>query len=615
MSVLETPRIIFGGSVSWDPIVTNNYSNLYDEITSWTEVSPTKAAVEQFRQFAASSKSVPRRSKGGIGNWNPQGTHRSNFFDTEINGVDLGSGAQKNDSFVGSPVSFSGMLVDCEPYGSFTSQLFFDQMSLGIDGGCRILAPRTSRVTARYVDFNRLSGSVYGYAASVASIIWQTSFAKSDGLQIDAYDSPALQALAAALDNDEILGLTVQFNAYATHYYGAGTDSEITARENELVAKLAGGGFQPNPARSRIVGVVGLWRKGEPAHEPGDRAMLALKTLNPNGSWIRQYVATAHARLDGDNLTVDLSNSISEIDLQGTKEDLGALSFYAVESNNGTLLGTIDYNHYNRDAYLASAGIVTLKLDANQSAAAKTGLLQMTGVAASGLAGAGYYLAEQALRAIPCDPNLYLNYGENRKTDVLVLDKGVPVGSGINVVMGLSGSSPYQSISAVTNADGIATFEVTGADSPGQTEVPGFILDPNDTGLTSIDPQLTTYMYIRTYPDDSATLANVPPTFANVYKYCLANWNAMAPCMDNWLDLSDAAQVRAYGPMLKRMTDPANFESFRFMPVTRDMTSGERDLLYRFLDSDEVESEILESALVEEVVNQAELSRRMRRAT
>lgn len=42
--------------------------------------------------------------------------------------------------------------------------------------------------------------------------------------------------------------------------------------------------------------------------------------------------------------------------------------------------------------------------------------------------------------------------------------------------------------------------------------------------------------------------------------------------------------MRAYGPLIKQLTDPANFEHFRFMPVTRDLTPGQRTLLYNFLD-------------------------------
>ena len=55
--------------------------------------------------------------------------------------------------------------------------------------------------------------------------------------------------------------------------------------------------------------------------------------------------------------------------------------------------------------------------------------------------------------------------------------------------------------------------------------------------------------------------------------------------MYNWLDLGDESQVRRYAGTLKALTDPAAFESLRFMPVVRDMTIGERNLLYAFLDS------------------------------
>lgn len=600
MSVLETPRIIFGGNMSWDPIVTNNYPKFYDENSSWTVFEPNQT-VEQFREAAASSDSVINN-----GNWNPHGTHRSAFYDTYISGIDLGAGVGENDTFVSSPVYFEGMLVDCEPYGAYTSQLFFDQLTLGIDGGCRIFAPRTSRFTARYINFCRLPRPVYNFAASVASVIWQTSFAKSDGLRIDAYDSTALQALKAALDDDEVLGLTVQFNAYSTHYYGAETSSEIAGREQDLVNKLAGGGFQPNPARSRIVGVVGLWRKREPAHEPGDRAMLAVQKII-NNKCPAKYVATAHARLDGNKLTVDLSNSISETDLQETKQNLGALTLFAKDPINGsqTKLGTIDYAQYARDAYRASAGIVTLQLDTNQAKAAETGNLQMSG------ADGTPYLSEQPFRAIPSDPNLYLNFGETRTTNVLVLNKGVPVGKGIKVAMQLVGSSVPQSSVALTNAEGIATFNVRGA--KGQVE--GFVLTPNSDGKepASISTQITNYMYIRTYPGNAA-IAELEPTWENVYKYCLSNWNAMAPCMDNWLDLKNEAQVKAHASILKRLTDPANFESYRFMPVTRDMTQAERKLLYGFLDGDGEISAELEAVPVEETENQAELNRQMRQA-
>lgn len=604
MSILETPRVIFGGSISWDPIVTNNYQNLYDESTSWTVFEPNQT-VEQFREAAISSDSII-----GNGNWNPHGTHRSSFYDTEISGMDVGKGVQQTDSFVGSPVNFTGMLVDCEPYGAYTSQLFFDQISFGIAGGCRIFAPRTTRFTARYINFCRLPRPVYNFAASVASVVWQSSFAKADGLQIDAYDSTVLKLLAKSLDDDDVLGLTVRFNAYSTHYYGAESSDEIASLEQALVNKLAGGGFQPNPARSKIVGVVGLWRKGEPAHEPGDRAMIAMQKVI-NGRCPGKFVATAHARLANNTLTVDMANSISETDLQETKQNLGNLLFSAKDpvSGNQTPLGGIDYSQYDRDAYRNSAGIVTLQLNADQAEAAKDGNLQMSG------ADGTLYLSEQAFRAIPNNPNLYIDFGESTTTDVLVLNKGVPAGSNIKVAMVLDGSSTTSPATALTNPDGIATFNIQGV--KGQVE--GFLLIPNpdSSSPTSINTQTTTYMYVRTYPGND-TIAELEPTWENVYKYCLSNWNAMAPCMDNWLDLQNEAQVKAYGQMIKRLTDPANFESFRFMPVTRDMTQVERKLLYDFLDGVGLESNFESVAKTKakpkKSGSQARLSRRMRHA-
>ncbi len=613
MSVLETPRIIFGGEVSWDPIVTNNYPNEYNESTSLPQMDFNET-VEQFRSDAISADAVINN-----GNWNPQGTHRSNFYNAYVSGVDLGSGIERKDPFVSSPAIFEGMLVDLEPYGAFTSQLFFDQISFGIPGGCRILAARKYRFTARYINFYRLPGSVYGFAASIASVVWQTSFEKA-GLTIDAYDSPSLIALKAALDDPGVLGLTVRFNAYSTHYYGAADPSNIAQLEQQLVANLAAGGFQPNPARSSIVGVIGLWRENEPVHEPGDRVMLTqCPPPTPGAPGPTNFIASAYARLEMNNaplegkniLTIDMSNSIPEIDLAQTKQDFGPLSVSVIDSGgNTTELGTIDYSRYNRDAYRDSAGIVTLQLSDLQARAAADGNLQMTSTD-----GKTTYMTEQALRAIPKDPNLYINAGDpDSTTDVLVLNKGVPAGSGVTVAMELSTPSVAQSTTAVTNSNSIATFAVLA--SQGQGQVQGFVLQPDPDGSAgSINPQATTYMYIRTLADPGPFQGGtVPATWDNVYNYCLANWNAMAPCMDNWLDLKSETQVKAYASIIKKLTAASNFESYRYMPVTRDMTLLERDLLYRFLDGDQAKPVTLEASPEEEPPTPEELSRKMRRA-
>jgi hypothetical protein len=568
MSILETPRIYFSGQMIWDPIVTNNYCQFYNENTA--DPAPPGDTVADFRQ----------RAIGAVdpANWNPHGTHRSNFL-AQISGVDTGGGLDTSDPFVGAPANFLGMLVDAEPYGTFSSQLFFDSMQFGIAGGYRVSCPRTWRAMSRYINFGRNSWNTV--KAGIASTIWQTSIPKDCGLQLDPHDSPALQALVEALADDGVLGLTVRWNTYRTIYYNDPTirtnsGGQLSIDAQALVAKLGiPDSFQPNPARSEMVGVIGLWRAGEPACEPGDRALLA--TL-PN-----EVVATAFARVEGETLVIDLGNSVSEVDAKLTKQDLGTLSVCVMSSDGSTVveeIATIPYSQYDRDAYVATSGIVELPLTSSGAGLAAGAPLQI-------LSGGTACLAEEVVRAAPTtQQNLYLDEGGDTVPVTLqVLSFGQPAGAGIPVnryLWNADNNSATLVDTAQTGADGTASFDVAPA---GQGAVLQYVFTAGaDAAVPSFDPLLTPYIYARTLPAD-ADIAAKQATWDNVYAYVLSKWNAMAPCMDNWLCLNDPVQVHAYGAVLKKLTDPANFELYRYMPVTRDMTVGERHLLWTFLDA------------------------------
>lgn len=601
MSVLETPRIYFRGQIAWDPIVTNNYTNLYNETSSDTYLpcGPDRAAA--FRTQAINQ--VP------CGNWNPHGTHRSTFFESSVSGADLGAGVVQNDPFVNSPASFMGMLVDLEPYGAYTSQLFFDKMTFGIDGGYRIAAKRSSRLTARYINFGR---NAVGAIAGIASAVWQTCFTKED-LRIDSFDSPALQALQRALETDaDILGLTVQFNTYRTIYYDTPVQSNgaLQPKALELVKKLQAGGFQPNPARSMMVGTIGLWRRGEPVHEPCDRTLIT-GPGNPQAP----PLASAHARLTGDTLTLDLSNSISETDLLLTKSDYGDLSVVAVDPavKVEATLATFGYAQYDKSAYEETSGIVVLKVDPSVAAKAASADLQL--IDANG----NVLLAESALRAIPVVPNQYMDQGDTLTAQIQVYDRGVPAGADVPVAvysMSADGGSITCQFQGTTAADGTVSFPLNGDTAGIVAYVPVAGANPASPSQ-GIDPQVNTYLYVRTLTAD-ARIAGLPPTWANVYGNVLVNWHAMAPCMDNWLNLGNEAQVRAYAGVIRKLTDRAAFESFMYMPVVRDLTAGARTLLYNFLDSAQPESVAMEAApaaaeaVPEAKPSLAELSRKLR---
>ncbi len=595
MSVLETPRVYFRGEVSWDPITTNNYRSNYDE-ADCEAVFDGQAGVDGFRQSA-----IKQVETGG--NWNPDGSHRAMFFETAICGVDTGAGTVTEDPFVGAPIEFAGMLVDAEPYGATSSQLFFDDISLGIPGGCRILGLRMDRFTARYINFSRNPSN--SMIAGVASVVWQTCFPKDGGLIIDAHDSPALQALVARLADDDVRGIMVRWNSYRTVYYDdeqlSNGSPAAAAAAKALVAKLDGGGFQPNPARSLIVGTAGLWCAHDPVHEPAGRALITTGQGVNNAP----AVGSAHAHFSDSALTVDLANSIPEKDRTPEKFDLGTLSIDLLDSADHSkvlaTIATMNFAQYDAVAYQASAGIVTLPISAEHAALAKSNPLRLRAADNTVL------LVETPVRAVPTVPNLYIDQGNETRAKVQVYVFGAPAGADLPVTMAQIGATQPVGDQQKTDANGEASFRVIG--SKGMVVAYAFLPGENpELPLTAdeFNPQVYTYLTLRVLPADEA-IARLAPTWDNVHRYVLVNWQAMAPCMDNWLRLGDEAQVMAYGPMLRKLTAPDNFEAFRYMPVTRDMTPGQRTLLYRFLDGET-------AVLAEGTPKFGTLSRRMRRS-
>ncbi len=594
MSVLSTPRITFSGQISWDPIVTNNYTTNYDETTG--DILPENDPAAKFRTTAI------QQVLGG--NWNPHGTHRSTFFDTYITGVELGSGAPAaQDPMIGVPVAFSGMLVDLEPYGANTSQLFFDQMSFGIQGGCSIAAQRAFRFTDRYINFSRNTANAM--IAGRAGITWQTCFPK-ENLTLAAHDSPVIQAFTTALQDPKVLGLMVRWQAYRTVYFDDGTLSDMIigpdgkpvlgpngrpvtppatqAKKQELYDKLQTGGWQPNPARSLLVGSVGLWHQDDPIHEPGDRAVLPNENITlPDGT----QFGPAFASLGATSITLDLGTFVPDADRDANKHDVGTLSVVAVDpADDKTVLatlGTIPYTGgYDKASYEATAGIVTLSgIPEASIALAQRADLQI-------LDGSGRILAtESAQRAIASDPNFYLDEGSTAASTVRVYQRGVPVGKGTSVQLSAFSSDAQGNAIAApvgqpqsTDDHGYVSYQFT-AQQNGVTQY-GFGFPPA-APPASLDSTTVTFMSVRVYPSD-ADIAKMAPTWDNVYKHVLSNWYAMAPCMDNWLLLNDSAMVSRYGPMVKKLTAPDYFEAFRFMPVTRDLSAGKRTLLYNYLD-------------------------------
>ena len=66
-------------------------------------------------------------------------------------------------------------------------------------------------------------------------------------------------------------------------------------------------------------------------------------------------------------------------------------------------------------------------------------------------------------------------------------------------------------------------------------------------------------MVLRTTPAD-AQIAAMEPTWENVHRFVLRDWEAVAPCMDNWLLLGDEQQCRTYARLVRRLTSRDRFD-------------------------------------------------------
>jgi hypothetical protein len=101
---------------------------------------------------------------------------------------------------------------------------------------------------------------------------------------------------------------------------------------------------------------------------------------------------------------------------------------------------------------------------------------------------------------------------------------------------------------------------------------------------TQLVPDQREYVAVRVTPAD-ADIADLEPTWANVHEHVLRDWEALAPAMDNWLRLGDEQQCRAYAPLIRDLTSRERFDDYRYMPVTRDLSRGQRVLLHRWCEA------------------------------
>lgn len=581
MSVLSFPRMYLAGEIGWDPVVSNNDPADYD-VDAATVVADADETVA-----AARSRFVDEP-----GDWNYHGTHRVQLRDVTVVGGALGAGAeaQPDDSLLaggGTAVELNGKLVDIDPAG-ILSQVFFDECTVGLAGRPLLRAAPMRRMSSRWVYFARNQTptqppEVRNSTAFRAAATWQAVFPTVDVELQRASESPLLQAFDDGLRAPGVRGLMLRLCTYRTQYYrDLGLDGlDPTSARQRLADLHRGGQVVSNPAISLLVGSVGLWRDGDAEVRPGGRLLRTAPP--PPGRQPAFGPAVAEFDRAAGLLSVDLSPTVPEDTPEGRKKDVGALEV-RVRAADGTStpLSTLDYARYDRDAYTASAGIVDIPVEDSLADVVENGDLEI-------VPATGPPLTEVALRAWSEDANAYLDQSDPAKDIVVrVHERGrVPAGE-MRVQVSVRGpDGPLVVPLDVAAGTGSVSLSV----SPGTAGVRHLIYQPHRAteaapAPASLNPGSSDLTTIRTLPHDDEWAAEILAAgrvgWDVVHRDILRSYEIVTPRMSNIIDFSDPDAVRTFARRFLEVTDPALFESARYMPVTRDLSAGKLRVLRAF---------------------------------
>src|SRR5918911_5129986 len=171
MSVLRFPRLYFRGEISWDPCLANNLTDLYDAAKVQL-VLPEGVTLEQYKQYILSNADT-------LGIWNYYGTHDARFENVLVTGgsTEPHRPPITDDALVGKRITLHGKLVDVDPTAVHTSQIFFDEISVG-DETAGFAGLRVQRMHSRWINFSRNLALLP--IAGIAAVAWQTTLAKTD---------------------------------------------------------------------------------------------------------------------------------------------------------------------------------------------------------------------------------------------------------------------------------------------------------------------------------------------------------------------------------------------------------------------------------------------------
>lgn len=450
---------------------------------------------------------------------------------------------------------------------------------------------------------------------------------------VPAADSPTVERLVTMLRDRSghrpIRGLTFRYNlhlAYPVH------------SDPSLAEQFAAGLRTENPAVGVVTGTIAPWYVAEPESGTMGRQLNPTKPY-PNAYASRDYyLAPAVASVDASSktLSIDLSNTLPADGPDGEAYDLGGISVGhrpptapAADPDTNTApieaIGTIDPNRdVARDrSYLYD--IDYAHLPAEQQSRLENGDTEL--VLDTGLAGVLLFEPEHhVLLVSECNyldqPPAGVGWSDvipglrspetptplQGRSPIVIWRRGTPVTGPLAMTVEQWRMTPsgdpdkygfYQfpvrldtTEMAVTVNDGWGNVDLVPVPGPGLRLfrfVPTTLWPqerPPDVFAWLICAESYATMRVLPYNDYSEILER-GVTWDDVYEQVFRYYDLILPAMNERLPMDDASvwESPTSARYLKRVIDPALFESTTYMPRTRDLSGPRRDLLLAFCDS------------------------------
>lgn len=687
MSVLSTPRIFFQGKVSWNPATANNNDlwptfDMTNAELNWDFLAtqnppitpanvrtafPVWARTPQQVEFPGGPKSCQPPCEwnyfGGSSWWLHTADEPTVITGAqyEIDGPvhtdasDPLMGATLDlvgDSYPGSEFPTQPRMLDNNPDASWSTTFLARGLRVGPKTAPEKLIRGTvvpgTWLSSRWLHYGRnlnLSGKVGG--AGVGGSLQQTCLPK-EGLRLDAdRTSPALKALAAGLRSDDVRGLMIRFTAYLTVYYTDpafkdlqnASSTERYARLTKLWDEQLASGQMPlqNPAVSRVVGSIGLWKGDETVTVPGGRYLSANTTTQVEVQQKKKQVWLGCAALETSTragkryASMDLTNTVPEVDESCEKVRLGDLKLLLEPTGAGTprTVGTLAESAYQKAPYEQRAGIVDVELDATEEQLAAGNFVLVRERAG----GQDRLLVEQRLTAWCENRGVYVEQGGSGSLTIEVRDRGALPERPVLVLLQqyvptppppapgdyLKRAEAAEELIAFRREPGLSrtgvvsvrggrasvTFDSVRPGFPLVAFFPYFADDAQPVPPDSLPPfgqQLNGFMSafystVRVMPFDDALPArfrelldttgnNTDAAWEFVYQRVLYLYDAVYPVMRYYgsMDLGDRKTVDRNIDLILQLSAPEMLDSSLYMPASRDLSAGKRTVLKMYRD-------------------------------